>query len=151
GKFRRQLTTIYTTARPKASSQRHRCVRTTKARLHGSPLCSCGIRPRIERNTALQHDLHLDGYVSFTIAILLLFVGKACTRRFELLRRYSIPEAVMGGLVCIAAVSALYLGFGLKVDFQLGVRDILLLYFFAAIGLASDVRTLRQGGWPLVV
>jgi len=99
----------------------------------------------------LQQDLHLDGYVSFTIAILLLFVGKACTRRFELLRRYSIPEAVMGGLVCIAVISALYLGIGLKVDFQLGVRDILLLYFFAAIGLGSDVRTLRQGGWPLAV
>ncbi|SCK16017.1 sodium--glutamate symport carrier (gltS) [Variovorax sp. HW608] len=99
----------------------------------------------------MQHDLHLDGYVSFTIAILLLFVGKACTRGFELLRRYSIPEAVMGGLVCIAVVSALYLGIGLKVDFQLGVRDDLLLYFFAAIGLGSDVRTLRQGGRPLVV
>ncbi|MES1264320.1 MAG: sodium/glutamate symporter, partial [Variovorax sp.] len=40
---------------------------------------------------------------------------------------------------------------GLKVDFQLGVRDVLLLYFFAAIGLGSDVRTLRQGGRPLVI
>ncbi|SEB15408.1 sodium/glutamate symporter [Variovorax sp. YR216] len=99
----------------------------------------------------MPQDLHLDGYVSFTIAILLLFVGKACTRRFELLRRYSIPEAVMGGLVCIVVVSALYLGIGLKVDFQLGVRDILLLYFFAAIGLGSDIRTLRQGGRPLLI
>jgi ESS family glutamate:Na+ symporter len=89
--------------------------------------------------------------VSFTLAILLLFVGKACTRRFELLRRYSIPEPVIGGVVCIFVVSALFLAFGLKVDFQLGVRDVLLLYFFAAIGLGSDVRTLRQGGLPLVI
>jgi ESS family glutamate:Na+ symporter len=99
----------------------------------------------------LQHDLHLDAYVSFTLAILLLFVGKACTRRFELLRRYSIPEPVIGGLVSIVVVSTLYLVLGLKVDFQLGVRDLLLLYFFAAIGLGSDVRTLRQGGRPLVI
>lgn len=95
--------------------------------------------------------MHFEAYVSFTLAILLLFVGKACTRRFELLRRYSIPEAVIGGLVCIAVVSALYLGFGLKVDFELASRDVLLLYFFAAIGLASDVRTLRQGGRPLLI
>jgi len=99
----------------------------------------------------LPQDLHLDAYISFTLAVLLLFVGKACTRRFELLRRYSIPEPVLGGLVCIAIVSLLYLTLGLKIDFQLGVRDILLLYFFAAIGLASDVRTLSQGGRPLAV
>ncbi len=99
----------------------------------------------------MPQELHLDAYVSFTLAILLLFAGKACTRRFELLRRYSIPEPVLGGLVCIAVVSLLYLALGLKVDFQLGVRDDLLLYFFAAIGLGSDVRTLRQGGRPLAV
>lgn len=99
----------------------------------------------------MTSDLHLDGYVSFTLAVLLLFVGKAFTRRFELLRRYSIPEPVLGGLVCIAIVSVLYLAIGLKVDFQLGVRDVLLLYFFAAIGLGSDVRTLRQGGVPLLI
>lgn len=99
----------------------------------------------------MPQELHLDGYVSFTLAILLLFAGKTCTRRFELLRRYSIPEPVLGGLVCIAVVSLLYLTLGVKIDFQLGVRDVLLLYFFAAIGLDSDVRTLRQGGRPLAV
>ncbi|HMN74939.1 MAG TPA: sodium/glutamate symporter [Burkholderiaceae bacterium] len=99
----------------------------------------------------MTSELHLDGYISFTLAVLLLFVGKTFTRRFELLRRYSIPEPVLGGVVCIGIVSAVYLASGLKIDFQLGVRDVLLLYFFAAIGLGSDVRTLRRGGYPLVV
>jgi ESS family glutamate:Na+ symporter len=99
----------------------------------------------------LPQEIHFDAYVSFTLAVLLLFVGKACTRRFELLRRYSIPEPVLGGIVCIVIVSALYLTIGLRIDFQLGVRDVLLLYFFAAIGLGSDVRTLAQGGRPLAV
>lgn len=62
---------------------------------------------------AMPQEFHFDAYVSFTLAVLLLFVGKACTRRFELLRRYSIPEPVVGGLVCIAVFSALYLAFGL--------------------------------------
>lgn len=99
----------------------------------------------------MPQEIHFDAYVSFTLAVLLLFVGKACTRRFELLRRYSIPEPVLGGIVCIVIVSALYLTIGLRIDFQLGVRDVLLLYFFAAIGLGSDVRTLAQGGRPLAV
>ncbi|SFN46695.1 sodium/glutamate symporter [Variovorax sp. OV329] len=99
----------------------------------------------------MPQDIHFDGYISFTLAILLLFVGKSCTRRFEILQRYSIPEPVLGGLVCIAVVSALHAILGIKVDFQLGVRDILLLYFFAAIGLGSDVRTLAQGGKPLAI
>ena len=91
----------------------------------------------------MTSELHLDGYISFTLAVLLLFVGKAFTRRFEMLRRYSIPEPVLGGVVCIGIVSAVYLATGLKIDFQLGVRDVLLLYFFGAIGLG--VRALL--GW----
>jgi ESS family glutamate:Na+ symporter len=103
------------------------------------------------RSHPLPQALHFDATMSITLAILLLFVGKAGTRRFELLRRYSIPEPVLGGLGCIAVISLLHLALGLKIDFQLGARDVLLLYFFAAIGLNSDVRTLRQGGRPLAV
>jgi len=95
--------------------------------------------------------VQIDAFHSFTLAILLLFVGKELTQRVEVLRRYSIPEPVSGGLVCVAAVGALYFFAGVRVDFELGARDMLLLYFFAAIGLGSDVRTLRQGGRPLVV
>ncbi len=41
--------------------------------------------------------------------------------------------------------------FGRKVTFELGARDFLLLLFFASIGLKSDIRTLVQGGKPLVL
>jgi ESS family glutamate:Na+ symporter len=36
------------------------------------------------------------GLVSFTLAIILLFLGKTLTGRIEILRRYSIPEPVIG-------------------------------------------------------
>ncbi len=93
----------------------------------------------------------VDAFSSFTLAILLLFVGKEFTQRIAWLRRYSIPEPVIGGLFCVAAVCALYFSAGLVIEFELGARDILLLYFFAAIGLGSDIRTLRQGGRPLLI
>ena len=91
------------------------------------------------------------GFVSFTLAIILLFLGKAALGRFELLRRYSIPEPVIGGFLCAALVAVCYYFFDLKITFDLEVRDWLLLYFFAAIGLRADVRTLISGGKPLVV
>ncbi|MGB7934932.1 MAG: sodium/glutamate symporter [Gammaproteobacteria bacterium] len=91
------------------------------------------------------------GFVSFTLAIILLFLGKSLTGRIEILRRYSIPEPVIGGFLCAAAVGVAYFVFDLKVTFTLEVRDWLLLYFFAAIGLRADIRTLISGGKPLVI
>ena len=92
-----------------------------------------------------------DDFLSFTMAIILLFIGKGLIRKFELLRRYSIPEPVIGGFLCAAAVGIAYYSFNLQVSFSLEVRDILLLYFFAAVGLRSDIRTLISGGRPLVI
>ena len=91
------------------------------------------------------------GFVSFTLAIILLFIGKTLTSRIEILRRYSIPEPVIGGFLCAAAVGVAYFAFDLKVTFTLEVRDWLLLYFFAAIGLRADIRTLISGGKPLLI
>lgn len=99
----------------------------------------------------LRHSLSIDAFTSFTLAILLLFVGKGLTQRYAVLRRYSIPDAVVGGVCCALAVCVLFYGLRVQVVFDLGARDMLLLYFFAAIGLSTDVRTLGQGGRGLVV
>lgn len=99
----------------------------------------------------LRHAFTVDAFASFTLAILLLFAGKGLTQRLAWLRRYSIPDAVVGGLCCAAVVCALYYAGRVQVAFDLGTRDMLLLYFFAAIGLSTDVRTLGQGGRALVL
>lgn len=93
----------------------------------------------------------IDAFLSFTIAIILFFVGKEAALRLESLRRYSIPESVIGGLFCVLVSGALYFGFGRELRFDLEIRQYLLLYFFACIGLKSDVRMLMAGGRPLVI
>jgi ESS family glutamate:Na+ symporter len=93
----------------------------------------------------------IDAFHGFTLAILLLFVGKGLVARWGILRRYSIPESLVGGLACALVVFALYYGAGIVVSFDLEARDALLLYFFAAIGLGTDARTLRHGGRPLLI
>ncbi len=93
----------------------------------------------------------IDAFLSFNLAIVLLICGKILTMNVALLRKYSIPEPVAGGFVCTAVVGLIYYTSGNKVEFDLGVRDFLLLVFFGGIGLNSDVRTLLNGGKPLVV
>jgi len=97
------------------------------------------------------HILEIKDFVSFTLAIIALFIGKAIIARYELLRKYSIPEPVVGGFACAAIVGILYYAFGLQIEFNLDVRDILLLYFFAGIGLKADFATLLKGGKPLLI
>lgn len=95
--------------------------------------------------------IRIDAFATFTLAIVLLFAGKGLAARLTGLRRYGIPEPVVGGLLCAGVVWALHDGLGLRVDFALDARDMLLLYFFAAIGLNSDLRTVRSGGRPLLI
>ncbi len=98
-----------------------------------------------------MQSYEVDSFLSFTLAIVLLFVGKGFIRKFQFLQRYSIPEPVIGGFVCAAVVAIAYFFFDLQISFGLEARDILLLYFFAAIGLHADLRSLISGGKPLVI
>lgn len=95
--------------------------------------------------------VEVDAFVGFTMAILLLFIGKGLIARSELLRRYGIPEALTGGLLCAVVACACYYVADVAVVFDLGVRDVLLLYFFSAIGLNTDVRMLARGGRRVAV
>ncbi|MCE2573457.1 sodium/glutamate symporter [Motilimonas eburnea] len=95
--------------------------------------------------------LPVQDFVSFTLAIIALFAGKFIISQYGVLQRYSIPEPVVGGFVCAAIVGITYYGFNTQIQFDLAVRDILLLYFFAGIGLKADLNTLIKGGKPLLV
>ena len=57
----------------------------------------------------------IHGLVSFTLAILLLFLGKTLVQRNALLRQYCIPESVVGGFVCAAVTTLFYFGLNIEV------------------------------------
>ncbi len=99
----------------------------------------------------MHHSFEINAIASFTLAILLLFIGKGLSNRLTWLQKYSIPEPVIGGLVCTVIVCIAYYLLDIRISFTLGVRDMLLLYFFAAIGLGTNIKTLKQGGRALVI
>ena len=62
--------------------------------------------------------MKIDAFHGFTLAILLLFVGKGLVARWGILRRYSIPESLVGGLACALVVFVLYYGAGIVISFD---------------------------------
>src|SRR5258708_19206612 len=90
------------------------------------------------------------GFLTFTISIVVFFVGAGLNRWIAPLRRWNIPEAVTGGLLAALVTLVAHEAFGLAITFDLGARDLLLLYFFTGIGLNARLGDLIKGGRPFL-
>jgi ESS family glutamate:Na+ symporter len=93
----------------------------------------------------------VPSFISYTIGIVVYFVGLRLTARVSLLRSYNIPEPVTGGIIAALVGLAVYLIAGAQLKFELDSRDLLLVYFFTAIGLNARIADLLSGGRPLVI
>jgi len=95
--------------------------------------------------------LHLSPFISVTLGIVVLFIGKRLNLAFHFLKEFSIPEPVTGGLLFSVLIAILYVSTGVEVEFELSARDFLLVYFFTTIGINASLKDLLKGGKPLVV
>ena len=62
-----------------------------------------------------------------------------------------IPEPVTGGLLVCILFTLIYAISGVGVEFNLGARNVLLVYFFTTIGINASFRDLLSGGKPLLI
>jgi ESS family glutamate:Na+ symporter len=95
--------------------------------------------------------LRIEPFLTVTLGIIVLFVGKRLNDRIPFLREFSIPEPVTGGLLFSVLFGIVYATTGVAVEFSLGARDILLVYFFTTIGINASLKDLLAGGKPLVI
>ncbi|MEM1084470.1 MAG: sodium/glutamate symporter [Verrucomicrobiota bacterium] len=95
--------------------------------------------------------IELSAIQTFNVAILVLFLGKFLNTKVAFLRQFNIPEPVSSGLLICLLTWFIQGVFGKEITFDLKARDILLVYFFAGIGLNSDLRSLLAGGKPLII
>ena len=95
--------------------------------------------------------IETPGFLTFTIAIVVFFVGAGLNRCIGPLGRWNIPEAVTGGLLAAVFTLVAHEAFGLTIGFDLGARDMLLLYFFTGIGLNARLGDLVKGGKPFLI
>jgi glutamate:Na+ symporter, ESS family len=95
--------------------------------------------------------LQLDVRQTIIIAILVLYLGKYLTKQIKFLQDFNIPDAVVGGVLASLIFGLGHEIFKLQVEFDLYIRDSLLIIFFTTIGLSSKLKTLLKGGKPLLI
>ena len=86
-----------------------------------------------------------------SLSILVLFVGMFLNKKIRLLGDNYIPPAVTGGLLFAVAVALIYKFADVQLEFDMQMRDLLLLVFFSTVGLSSRLKTLAAGGKALFV
>lgn len=95
--------------------------------------------------------LHIGPFMTVTLGIVVLFVGKRLNNAIPFLREFSIPEPVTGGLLFSILFALIYFITDIGVEFELTARDVLLVYFFTTIGINASFKDLLSGGKPLVI
>ncbi|UCE75858.1 MAG: sodium/glutamate symporter [Gammaproteobacteria bacterium] len=99
----------------------------------------------------INNFLNVGPFRAVTWGIVVLFVGRWLIQRSSFLRDYNIPEPVVGGLLFALISTAVYFLFDVTIQFDLGARDFLLVYFFTTIGLNAKLSDLVSGGKPLAI
>lgn len=80
------------------------------------------------------------------ISIFALWLGAVLNERIPALGRLSIPAPVTGGLPVAILLSLVTWVTGVDLEWDLQLRDTLLLVFFSGVGLSAKLGRLKEGG-----
>lgn len=94
---------------------------------------------------------HLDVYGTFVAATLVLLLGRKLVQSVAILKRYTIPEPVAGGLLVALVLLLLKTTLDWGVSFDLSLQEPMMLAFFATIGLNANLLSLKAGGKTLLI
>lgn len=89
-------------------------------------------------------------FESFLIALCVLFVGHIVNAKVSILRKYNIPEPIVGGVIIASIIMALHFK-GVDINFALPLANTFMLMFFASVGLAANYKQLVKGGAKVFV
>jgi ESS family glutamate:Na+ symporter len=95
--------------------------------------------------------MSLDPVPSLLAAIVVLLIGTLVNRRVGFLSKYNIPDPITGGLLFAVIASAILAATGFKVAIDQTIKPLLLLMFFAGVGMCADLRMLKRGGKALAI
>ena len=82
---------------------------------------------------------------SFLVAICVLFLGHFINTKLPILKKFNIPEPIVGGLVVAFVITTMHFQ-GLNLHFDLPLQNTFMLMFFATVGLAANYTQLVKGG-----
>jgi len=85
------------------------------------------------------------------LSIAVFWLGLYLNKKISFLQEYNIPAPVTGGLLCSLVIALINVLADIQINFDLGLRDMLLLIFFSTIGLSANLRLLIEGGKALAI
>lgn len=94
--------------------------------------------------------IQLDSYATLVAATLVLLLGRSLVNRINVLRTFSIPKPVAGGLLVALVLVLLRASMDMEIRFDTAFQTPLMLAFFASIGLSADLGSLKRGGKAVV-
>ena len=95
--------------------------------------------------------MSLDPLHSLLAAVVVLLAGTLVNRRVSILSKYNIPDPITGGLLFALLASIAMAATDFKIVIDQTVKPVLLLMFFAGVGMCADLRMLKQGGKALAI
>lgn len=91
-------------------------------------------------------EINLDAVQTFGAASAALALGLWSSKKIRFVHQYNLPSSVIGGLI-ICLILLVFRQFNLvTVNFTKSFSDPLMYTFFASIGFAASVDTLKRGG-----
>ena len=90
-------------------------------------------------------------FLTITFGIIVLLFGKRINDAISFLKDFNIPDSVTGGLIFSLLFFLFFLLSGIQLEFDLVIRDFLLVYFFTSIGINTSLRDMIRGGKPLLI
>ncbi|WP_336952995.1 MULTISPECIES: sodium/glutamate symporter [unclassified Acinetobacter] len=96
-------------------------------------------------------NINVDIFGTIAIAVAVLFIGYFLVNKISILKRYNIPEPVVGGLIAAAVTFVLFKQFNLTVNFNANIQQSFMLMFFTSVGLSASLVKLKEGGKSLLL
>ena len=96
-------------------------------------------------------NIYLSDLTLLVFSIIVLYVGNLITKNLSCLEKYNIPASVSAGLLFAVFFNLLLLTDKVKVTFNLEIRNLFLLIFFASVGVSSKINQLLKGGKTLFI
>ena len=92
-----------------------------------------------------------NAYYTIIAAVIVLFIGKFLVNKIPFLRKYNIPEPVVGGLVAAFISTLAYNFWGHSITTSSELQTSFMLIFFTSIGLGANFYKLKEGGRSLFI
>lgn len=96
-------------------------------------------------------NIPVDIYSTLALGAAALVIGHLLVTRIAFLARYSIPDAVVGGMLFALIITLLRGVADVRFEFDTALITPLNVMFFTTVGLSADARALARGGRMLLI